>query len=296
MNNQIYISIGISFFNDEKYLEDAICSVLAQTYPYWELILIDDGSTDRSLEIAKVYKEKDSRIRVLSDGKNKRLAARLNQIILESKYDYIARMDADDLMSNDRLEKQLKILESDSAIDLVTTGCLTIGKDNELTGVRLGENYQMNAEMILGGLTNLLHASLLARKSWCVRNKYNENRVIAQDFELWLKSAKNNDLNYTVIEEPLYWYRVTENVTITKLIKGYNTQIEVINTYYKDVITRSKKNKIIKKFQVKKLIVKSLNKAGLLKLLLRLRSDKYSQQDLNYYKKNIVEIKKMRAL
>lgn len=296
MNKQIYISIGISFFNDEKYLEGAICSVLAQTYPYWELILIDDGSTDGSLKIAKLYEEKDSRIRVFSDGENKRLAARLNQIILESKYDYIARMDADDLMSNDRLEKQLDVLENNSAIDLVTTGCLTIGEDNELTGVRLGKNYQMDAEMILDGLTNLLHASLLARKSWCVRNKYNENRVIAQDFELWLKSAKNNDLNYIVIEEPLYWYRVTENVTITKLIKGYNTQIEVINASYKDVITKSKKNKIIKKFQVKKLIVRSLNKLGLLKLLLRLRSDKYSHQDLDYYKKNIIEIKKMRVL
>ncbi|WP_227677794.1 glycosyltransferase family 2 protein [Psychrobacter frigidicola] len=296
MNKQIYISIGISFFNDEKYLEDAICSVLAQTHPYWELILIDDGSTDRSLEIAKSYEEKDSRIRVLSDGENKRLAARLNQVILASKYDYIARMDADDLMSNDRLEKQLNILEKNSAIDLVTTGCLTIGEDNELTGVRLGKNYQMDAEMILNGLTNLLHASLLARKSWCVRNKYNENRVIAQDFELWLKSAKNNDLNYIVIEEPLYWYRVAENVTITKLIKGYNTQIEVINNSYKDVITKSKKNKIINKFQLKKLIVKSLNKFGLLKLLLLLRSDKYSQEDLDYYKKNIIEIKKMRVL
>ena len=296
MNNQIYISIGISFFNDEKYLEGAICSVLAQTHPYWELILIDDGSTDRSLEIAKIYEEKDSRIRVLSDGENKRLAARLNQIILESKYDYIARMDADDLMSTDRLEKQLEVLKNNSSIDLVTTGCLTIGKDNELTGVRLGKNYQMDAEMILGGLTNLLHASLLARKQWCVRNKYNENRVIAQDFELWLKSAKNNDLNYIVIEEPLYWYRVTENVTITKLIKGYNTQIEVINANYKEVITKNKKNKIIKKFQLKKLIVRSLNKAGLLKLLLRLRSEKYSQQDLEYYKKNIIEIKKMRVL
>src|SRR5699024_9933597 len=131
-------SIGIPFYNAESYLEDAICSVLAQTYSYWELILVDDGSTDRSLEIAKQYAATDERIRVISDGKNKRLAARLNQIIIESKYEYIARMDADDLMSNDRLKLQLQVLEKNKKIDFVTTGCLTIGKDNELTGVRRG--------------------------------------------------------------------------------------------------------------------------------------------------------------
>ncbi|WP_227680006.1 glycosyltransferase family 2 protein [Psychrobacter frigidicola] len=295
MKKIIYISIGISFYNAERYLEDAICSVLAQTHPYWELILIDDGSTDRSLKIAKSYEEKDSRIRVLSDGKNKRLAARLNQFVVESKYGYIARMDADDLMSNNRLEKQLQVLENNSKIDLVTTGNLTISEDNELTGVRLGKNYQMSAAMILEGVTNLLHASLLARKSWCLRNAYNEDRVIAQDFELWLKAAKNNDLNYIVIEEPLYWYRVVENVTIAKLIKGYNTQIEVVNNYYNGIIPYSKKYKIITKFRLKKIIVKSLSRLDLLKLLLKRRSKSYEQKDLEYYNKNIVNIKKERV-
>ena len=225
MNTPVYISIGIPFYNAESYLEDAICSVLAQTHQYWELILINDGSTDKSLEIAELYAKIDKRIRVLSDGKNKKLPKRLNQIIDEAKFDYIARMDADDLMSNDRLEKQISILESNKEIDLVTTGCLTIGKHNELTGVKLGENYRMNAEMILEGVTNLLHASLLARKSWYSRNKYDESRLLAEDFDLWLQAAKSNDLKYLVLEEPLYWYRVTENITVFKMINGYNLSL-----------------------------------------------------------------------
>lgn len=294
MNETIFISIGIPFYNAESYLEDAICSVLAQTYSYWELILVDDGSTDRSLEIAKQYAAADERIRVISDGKNKRLATRLNQIIKESKYDYIARMDADDLMSNDRLKLQLQVLEKNKKIDLVTTGCLTIDKYSELTGVRVGNNYQMNAAMILEGVTNLLHASLLARKSWYLRNKYNEKRVIAQDFELWLQAAKNNDLNYIVLEEPLYWYRVSENVTIEKLNKGYNTQIEVINNSYDGFISKKKKKIIIRRFKGKKIVVNALNKLKLLNLLLCLRSSKYNQQDLYFYKKNIIKIKDLR--
>ena len=75
--NQL-VSIGIPFYNAEKYLDYAIRSVINQSYSNWELILIDDGSTDRSLEIAKSFSDK--RIKVLSDGENKGLILRLNQL------------------------------------------------------------------------------------------------------------------------------------------------------------------------------------------------------------------------
>lgn len=290
MKNPTYISIGLPFYNVENYLSGAIQSILAQTHPYWELILVDDGSTDNSLEIARSYAEKDNRIRLISDGKNKRLPARLNQIIKEAKYDYIARMDSDDLMSTDRLEKQLKTLTENNHIDFVTTGCLTIDKNNELTGIKTGKNYQMSAESILGGLTNLLHASLLAKKEWYYRNTYNEENVFAEDYELWLNAAKKNDLSYIVLEEPLYWYRVIENVTIEKLIKGYNTQIQVINNNYKGIISEKNKNKIIRKFKIKILIVKILNKIGLLHILLKRRSQKYDLKDIEYYNQHISTI------
>lgn len=289
-----FVSIGIPFYNAELYLEDAICSVLAQTYTNWELILIDDGSTDHSLAVAKKYEKLDKRIRVISDGYNKKLPYRLNQLIIESKYDYIARMDADDLMSNDRLEIQLKTLKENPDIDFVTTGCLTIGKNNELTGINIGNNVKMNAPMILKGLTNILHASLLARKSWYIRNLYNTKNIQAEDYELWLTAAKKNDLNYIVLEKPLYWYRVVENVTYEKLTKGYDTQINVINTHYKDVISDSAKNKIIKKFKVKKVVVKGLNKLNLLNLLLKKRSDKVTEDVVKYYNQHYPNITKQR--
>ena len=288
------ISIGIPFYNAEKYLEDAICSVLAQTYKQWELILVDDGSKDNSLAIANRYAKKDSRIKVISDGENKKLPFRLNQIIHQARYDYIARMDADDLMSVDRLEKQIQILESNKEIDLVTTGCFTIGRSNELTGVRLGSNYQMDAEMILGGVTNLLHASLLARKSWYIRNNYDENRPLAEDFDLWLQAAKNNDLNYFIIEEPLYWYRVVENVTAEKMIQGYDTQIEIINSSYEGIVSTSKKNKIIRKFKWKKSVVRCLDAFNLMSVLLKRRSDGYEKHDIKNYRENYSKIKNMR--
>ena len=89
------ITIGIPFYNAEAYLADAIRSVFAQTYEDWELILIDDGSTDNSLAIARSVD--DPRVRVYSDGKNKKLASRLNELTQLATYEFIARMDADDV-------------------------------------------------------------------------------------------------------------------------------------------------------------------------------------------------------
>ena len=104
------ITIGIPFYNAETYLADAIRSIFAQTYQDWELILIDDGSTDRSVEIARAVK--DPRVRVISDGQNNRLPYRLNQITALARFDLVGRMDADDLISPAKFEKQKSILDA----------------------------------------------------------------------------------------------------------------------------------------------------------------------------------------
>lgn len=279
------ITIGIPIYNAEAYLEDAINSVLIQSFVDWELILIDDGSTDRSLQIALAFD--DPRIKVLSDGKNKKLPSRLNQIIELAKYDYIARMDADDLMDIDRLKIQLDYLKSHPEIDLVTTGMYSIGKKNEILGKRIPENYMMNAGEILQGLTNLLHASMLARKEWCSRNLYRVDNALAEDYELWLSAAIKEDLKYAVIQEPLYYYREVENVKKDKMIKGYNTQIEVIERYYSGVISEACKKRIVKKFEIKKKIVKFLYFFNLMFVLQKRRVSSVSEDDTKRYNKNL---------
>lgn len=289
MKNITFISIGIPIYNAESYLADAIKSVLAQTHPYWELILIDDGSTDNSLKIAQDFSARDNRIRVISDGLNKKLPARLNQIIKEAKYDYIARMDADDLMDPMRLELQLEVLKSNN-IDLVTTGLYSIGENNEIQGKRILKNYQMQPEQILNGLTNLLHASLLAKKEWCQRNLYKEDNVLAEDYELWLTASIKNDLKYIVIEKPLYFYREVENVKKVKMIKGYNTQISVINRYFKGIISESEKNKIIFKFNLKKIVVTFLDFLNLMPILEKKRVNPVSKYEALEYEKVLKSI------
>ena len=284
------ISIGIPFYNAEAYLEDAIKSVLAQTFQEWELILVDDGSSDGSLDIAKKYEQLDSRIRVISDGLNKKLPTRLNEIIKEAKFDLIARMDADDLMDVERLEKQYAFLSANPEYDLVTTGMYSIDQSNEVLGKRLPENRIMQANEILGGLTNLLHASMLAKKQWCLRNPYREDNALAEDYELWLSAAIKNDLKYNVLQEPLYYYREVENVKKEKMIKGYNTQIEVINRYYAGVISNNLKNKIVFKFELKKIIVKIFNFFNLMFILQMRRVNNITVSDQARYKANLDKI------
>ena len=158
-------------------------------------------------------------------------------------------MDADDLMDCDRLKIQFEYLKKHPEINLVTTGMYSISKNNKVIGKRMPPNIQMTAQAILGGMTNLLHASMLARKKWCLRNLYRVDNALAEDYELWLSAAIKNDLKYHVIQEPLYYYREVENVKKIKMIRGYNTQIEVIKRYSHGVISPVQTNKIIFKLK-----------------------------------------------
>ena len=241
------ITIAISFYNADHYLLDSIKSVFAQTYQNWELILIDDGSTDRSLEIANSIK--DSRVRVISDGKNKKLAGRLNEVTELAKYDFIARMDADDLMVPNRLEIQMKVLENNPEFDIVTSGVYSALNDLTIIGKR-GTDYKgVSFKEIISRKKGVTHAAVLARKSWYKRNKYNENLKIAQDLELWTRSSFNNDLKVISLKEPLYIYREEGNVTFKKLLAAYTTERGLIN-HYKGLLNKLYIKSLIKSLAI----------------------------------------------
>lgn len=253
------VTIGVSFYNAERYLEDAIKSILAQTYSCWELILIDDGSKDNSLQIAQAYAKADSRIRVISDGENKRLPYRLNQVISEAKGCYIARMDADDLIAVDRLEKQVNFLEENKQFNLVSTGILSVKNNLSFVGYRGSKaNKNPNLADAVLGRTGIIHASILAKKDWYVRNLYNVDNKLAEDYELWLNAYLKNDLAVGFIEEPLYFYREEQNIKLDKLLTAYSTQISIIQNIDGQLLSKKIKSKYIRKIKNKKFIAKIL--------------------------------------
>lgn len=266
MKNHDYISIGIPFYNTEEYLEHAIASVIAQTHKNWELILIDDGSTDGSLELAQDIAKLDSRIRVISDGQNKKLPYRLNQIIDESKYCYIARMDADDLIHPRRLEKQLKFLLENPNFDLVSSGLVSIDNYNNVYGYRSPSSLNVDFNKVnLSYPIN--HATILVRKEWYQRNKYNVNYPRSQDYELWCRTSSNKDLAVAILPDLLYYYREEGLINSKKLINAYNAGLKIYSQY-------SHKYSL-KKFittQVKKGAVTLLEHFGQLQILARKRN------------------------
>ena len=279
------ITIAIPFYNAEDYLLEAIRSVFAQTYKDWELILIDDGSTDNSLKIAKSVK--DDRVRVLSDGKNKRLAGRLNEVPKLAKYDFIARMDADDLMSPFRLEKQMEILNKNKDLDLVTCGNFSISNSTEVMGVR----HHFSNSIDLFDLLNkkgsgVLHAAILAKKKWFERNKYNLKLKTAQDYELWVRSAAKNDFRIFLMEEPLYYYREEGNVTSEKLIRAYKNERVLFRKY-----ATSNKFLLINKSKLKTVVVRVLAMFNKTDVLLLSRNSIISDKSKEMYKKDLEIIK-----
>lgn len=276
------VSIGIPFFNAELYFEDAIKSVLQQSFQDWELILVDDGSTDRSLEIAKKFANKDSRIRVISDGKNKKLPTRLNQIIQESQYEYIARMDADDLMHPDRLKIQLDFLEKNKEFDLVSTGVVSINDKNQVRGIRrLREIYTDFSEVKRH--YPIVHASILAKRDWYLRNKYDQSLPRTEDFELWCRTISNNDLKLAVLPEALYYYREEGLVTAEKMKRSYRDGIKVYKQY------AVKPNlKILVSSRIKILTIDFLNCFGLLQNLIKIRNRKSVDKSLTLYHQDII--------
>ena len=223
------VSIAIPFYNNEEHLPDAIKSVFAQDFKDWELILIDDGSTDRSLEIAKSVI--DSRVRVISDGKNKKLAARLNQVTLLAKYDYIARMDADDIMAPNRISNQLEIFKQNPEIDIVSTSLISISDNKKILGVRQTKSNEISLKDLISRKKQPVHATILATKKWYMRNKYDENLPISQDYELWLRAASKKDFNVIMTEDLAYFYREGLNIKYKKIRLSQKIERRIYKKY-----------------------------------------------------------------
>lgn len=195
------VTIAIPFYNAEQFLWQAIDSVIHQTYEEWRLLLVDDGSTDTSLSIAEEYAEQDSRITVFSDGKNKNLGYRLNQIASLVNTEYLARMDADDIMHPRRIAEQIKILQNNCKVDVLGTNAYAIDENNKISGIRFKGIEDKNL-MIVDGF---IHPTIMAKTEWFKENPYDEQALRVEDMELWYRT--NKKFNFRVINEPLFYYR-----------------------------------------------------------------------------------------
>lgn len=184
------VSIGMPVYNCQNTIQLAINSILSQTFSDWELIIINDCSSDKTSEIVNQYQDK--RIRFLDEKENLGLSARLIQSLALSKGKYFARMDGDDISYKSRLEIQLKYLEEHPEVDLVGCQIVVFGKQGKLRG---GRKFPEQHELICNHPYNgfpIAHPTYVGKIEWFTKYSYRIKFGKAQDQDLLLRSYRTS--------------------------------------------------------------------------------------------------------
>lgn len=226
------ISVIMSVYNGESYLEETLQSLINQTFKNWELIVINDCSNDSTAEILEKYSQKDARIKVHTNEANLKLPASLNKAISLSEGKYIARMDADDICLPDRFEKQYKFMEENCDVDLSSCRFMTV-KNGVYASGGAGGRYDCDAIRAMLLMANpILHPGVIAKAEVMKQFNYDTTLTCTEDLELWTRLAMNNK-NIQILPECLLIYRLHDKqITSTTLERQHTEVMKIQNKYY----------------------------------------------------------------
>lgn len=227
MNDQPLVSIILPTYNREQYIRKAIDSVLDQTYRNFELIIINDGSTDETTEIVSEFSKKDLRVRIITNKVNLGLVKTLNRGIRDALGKYIARLDDDDFWCDKRkLEKQVDFLEKNIEYALVGGGVIRIDKEGkEIVRYLLPENDGNIRKIILVD-NAFAHSTVLFRKDiWEKTGGYDKGFDGLEDRDLWLKIGRLN--KFYNFQEFFVYYLVHEHDNPGYVARNYGRRRQV---------------------------------------------------------------------
>jgi glycosyltransferase involved in cell wall biosynthesis len=197
------ITVAMPVYNAGPHLSKALRSVLAQSYRNWELLLIDDGSTDDAIEQARLLLT-DPRIKVLVDEQNRGITARLNQAIDLAKGQFFARMDQDDICYPQRFARQVEWLLENPNLDLVAVRAITISPDGHAVGYfPFRKSHKEITAMPWNGFY-FPHPTWMGRTHWF--RKYRYSTRLCEDQGLLLRSYTSS--TFATIPEILFAYRL----------------------------------------------------------------------------------------
>ena len=179
------VTIGIPTYNVGRFVALSIKSVLAQTYTNFELIITDDGSTDNTVE--EIRKFNDPRIKLIVGTENRGISYRLNQQIDMAKGEFFVRMDGDDIMFPDRVEKQVNYLLGHLDVDVVGANAIVIGENNVILGAREYKRTNISKAEIFGS-ARFIHPTVAGKTTWFRKWKYKESASGCEDVDLWIRS------------------------------------------------------------------------------------------------------------
>jgi glycosyltransferase involved in cell wall biosynthesis len=228
------VSVRIVCFNQEKFIEECIDSVLEQDYPNIEIIIADDCSTDRTIDILKEYKHKfpDKIILALSE-KNEGITKNINSGLKLCKGKYIAGLGGDDLMLPGKIKKQVEYMEKNPECTICYHNLDVFDSDSNKTLYYFNENnkYEGDARVAIkygtfnGGCSNMVRADKVPK------NGFNETLPVAADWLFWCECLLNGGtINY--IDEVLGRYRRHQNNITNNINNNINqSDIDHLNSY-----------------------------------------------------------------
>lgn len=228
------ISVVIPVYNTGQILNETVDSVLSQTYDKFEIIIVDDGSTDNTAEIIKSLERKDTRIKYHCQS-NTGLPAKGRNVGVElSKGDYIAFLDHDDLWFSNKLEKQINVVNQDENIGLVNTNAfLMYGNQKTKNQIFYGLKEGYFSENNLFPYNTIVQStSLIYKEAFYEIGKLNEDPDLKaiEDYDLWLRLYKKYPCYF--IDECLVYYRVTNLSASANTIKMIEKDLHHYNNYF----------------------------------------------------------------
>lgn len=184
------ISVLMAVYNTDRYVAQAVESILNQTFTDFELIAIDDGSTDRSLKVLQSYAAQDPRIRLLS-RENRGIPQTRNELLSLARGEFLAVMDSDDIALPDRLQNQITFLRQHPEV-LWLGGAFELidAQGRWITPIPLPQDDRTIKDRLRQGQTSFLHPTAMLRRSGVIQvGGYDESLPLAEDLDLWLKLA-----------------------------------------------------------------------------------------------------------
>jgi glycosyltransferase involved in cell wall biosynthesis len=278
MDSDVMVTIGIPVYNAGKYLKNAIDSVLSQTYPHIEVLIIIDGATDDSIDIVKRYN--DPRIRLIADAENRGIACRLNQQMNLAKGDYFARMDADDIMFPDRIEKQVEFMLENPDIDAIGSQAVVIDDNNNIIGYR--ESDTVFSVSSIQNRILFIHPTVFGKRAWFLKNPYSEDLDGVEDYFLWNTAFRGS--KFCVLNIPLVFYRDPPVSSISTYLKRQKQlRRALVRLSHVPVMSNFRFCKLSVKSMLKSVIYSVLGKINFSKYLMARRNIPVPSDDLYLY-------------
>ncbi len=267
------ISIGLTFYNNAATIADALRSIFVQTFVDWELIIIDDNSTDGSFEIAE--RVRDARVRLYKEEKRMGFVHALNRMTSLARGTYYARMDADDMMHPERLSRQIKYLKDHPDIDVVDTPMISMDQQCRAVGVRYAGPIDPRPEVLLRA-NFFYHATIMGRTEWFKKNPYDPEYLRAEDCELWCRTFRTS--RFGRIAEPLYIVR-EGLVNVRNYLMSSRTVRKIVRKYGPVYVGKAKTTRLIAESHAKSCAYRLFSLLRLHDMLVRVRNRELDEKE-----------------